>query len=245
VAPLYPSIAAYANFQKSRYTSGGFGEVHIGWVIRMPIRSALGSEYQDVPTEPFELGAVAAVHELLGVHVDSPHLRNRLVVVHRPRSRRALRDDQAQRRLARALTRYADALRGGRVVARKRRLVGRQPVTLLDLPVPLEASAVGPQNALDPSGGAPRDLGHLPTCRGRQRVKCERAFRTVAHVDAVECQNVRMYVEAHRAVRSLNRGYRPRVGASYAPQRWRESTRRRCVARLCSSRHRPGAESDA
>jgi len=37
--------------------------------------------------------------------------------------------------------------------------------------------------------------------------------------DAVECQNMRMYVEAHRAVRSLNRGHRPRMGASYAPQR--------------------------
>jgi hypothetical protein len=40
-----------------------------------------------------------------------------------------------------------------------------------------------------------------------------------AHVDAVECQDVRRYVEAHRAIRSLNRGHRPRMRASNATQR--------------------------
>jgi len=50
-------------------------------------------------------------------------------------------------------------------------------------------------------------------------MKHERALGTVAHLDAVECQNVRVYVQAHRAVRSLNRGHSPRMGASNAPQR--------------------------
>jgi hypothetical protein len=151
-----------------------------------------------------------------------------------------VRDDQAQRRLARALTRYADPPCRRRVVARKRRLVGRQPVTLLDAPGPLEASAVGPKNALDPSGGAPRDLRHLHTCRGRQRVKCERTLRTVGHVDAVECQNVRMYVEAHRAVRSLNRRHRPRMDVSNAPQRELAESLAELAAKVARRRSREG-----
>src|SRR5256885_4989582 len=76
----------------------------------------------------------------------------------RPRSAltSAIRDDQAKRRLARTVTRHRDALSGGRVVDRKRRLVGRQPITLLDLPVPLDASD------LDRAGG-PKAIDLLRT----------------------------------------------------------------------------------
>src|SRR5712671_4590689 len=49
--------------------------------------------------KPFDLRSVAPVDALLGMHVDPPHLRDRLVVVLGLRGHWALRDDQAQRRL--------------------------------------------------------------------------------------------------------------------------------------------------
>src|SRR5439155_24424995 len=47
-----PSIAAYADLQKSRLTFGRLGDSHARCVMRIVTRSAAGSEHQTVPKPP-------------------------------------------------------------------------------------------------------------------------------------------------------------------------------------------------
>jgi hypothetical protein len=101
------------------FSEGDFSSHRSSMAIKMAMSSQAGylpGYVGDVAASPLRYGTVARVHALLGVHVDSTHVHNRLVVVGGSRSRRALRDHQVERCLGRALTRYADALRGGRSI---------------------------------------------------------------------------------------------------------------------------------
>jgi hypothetical protein len=125
----------------------------------------------DVAAESLELGAVTPVDALLGVHVESRDLCNRLVVIvgRRGSCARVLRGDQPQRRLSGPLARHRDALSRRRVVGRQCRLVDREQGRRVDMPMRVESFAVCSKNAGDAIGGAAGDIGHVGARGGRKQ----------------------------------------------------------------------------
>jgi hypothetical protein len=89
---------------------------------------------------------------------------------------------------------------------------------LVDLHLWVEASAAGSQDALDASGGAPSNLGHVRARWWRQRVKDERALGRRSHVNAVEGQHMHVHVQTHCSVRPLNGCDRAAVRDGNAPE---------------------------
>ena len=121
---------------------------------------------------------------------------------------------EPERRLSGAFPGHRDALGRSGVAGGEARLVEAERVRLVVAQFGVETATVRSEDALDALGGAAGDVGGLGAGGCVQCVEDEGSGCVVAHVHAIEGENVEVDVEPDRAVGSLDRGHRAGVCAS-------------------------------
>jgi hypothetical protein len=170
-------------------------ESELELAVGKPLESFLSNRRpRDIAAEPFELPAIAPVDRLLGVDVDAEVLGHGLVRVELGSfGSGASAEDEPELGLSRSLAAHADALGRGRIARGQARLVGEELGHGL-VPSALEAPAARSEQLVDALGGAARDVEHLGVAGRAELFEHERAALGVAHVHAVEGEDMEVKI---------------------------------------------------